>query len=798
MVDLVAMASIKYFKNFFRRWLGTTSPAYDLAPVGLATFSEKKQSLTQCNPLFSELLGYSNYRDCIDNFLVMSHLVDDAHNRSALAELRETNTLHGHELNLKTVAGQYYRVKCNVHRDLSRQCIEIAIFPPLDEPALLNSERELNPQLQQKLIASIAWDLNFHAIEWNKAAEAIFGYSRREALDKHITELILNPEWRDRIDRIYRNRVRQRRALRFTNRCRTRSGQEIICEWYISSLMNPDGKITGWRCFGIDISKFEERFRKLGIAKENIEHNLKQSEQKLSFSMQMLNSSTWEFDLINRTVDHSEKWAQTLGYDDKYSSTDVEYWFNLVIEEDRKIVTDAVTAHIKGETELYAAEFRIRDSENNEHWIRAWGKVIDRDADGRAVRMLGINTDMTELKRSQQENNQLQNQLFQATKMHTMGQLTGGFAHDFNNLLASIIGYTGLVLDKGKDTLDDQIKDYLAEVYKAGQMGQKLVSQMLSFGRNGSTDMAPAMIGLLVKDAVQLLKPSLPSSIILEIHIDEQVPSVETNAFKLNQILMNLCINAKDAMEGIGTLKLHLGSTYLENAKCDCCGESMSGQFVQIQISDSGIGISAEMLPHIFNPYFTTKEIGRGTGVGLSMVDNLMHEHGGHLLVNSVPRQGTTFKLLFPPCRQISAEATTIHLGKSKYQATHSGHILVVDDDRSVGTYMAEVLKHHGHKVTLEFGSVKALERYQDSPYVFDVVVTDQTMPEMTGSNLMLAMKELREELPVIICTAYSENLNEYSALKAGAKGYLQKPIDVDKLIELVDQSLARNSSTAA
>lgn len=797
-VPLAVMASIGYLKNFFRRWQGTANAAYQLAPVGLATFSEKKQSLTQCNPLFSELLGYKNSRECMDNFLVEYHLMDDACNQSALSELRETNILLGHELNLKTVAGAYRRVKCNMHRDLNRRCIEIAVFPPMEEPALLNSERVLNPQLQQKLIASIAWDLDFRAIEWNKAAEAIFGYSRQEALNKHITELILNPEWKDRVDRIYKNRVRQRRSLRFTNRCRTKFGKEIICELYISSLMNPDGKITGWRFFCIDITKFDERFRKLGIAKEKIEHNLKQSEQKLSFSMQMLNSSTWEFDLVNQTFIHSEIWAKTLGYDDKYSSTDAEYWFNLIIEEDRKVVTDAVTAHIKGETELYEVEFRIRDAENNEHWIRAWGKVIDWDGDGKAVRMLGINTDLTELKRSQQENNQLQNQLFQAKKMHTLGQLTGGFAHDFNNLLASIIGYTGLVLDKHSDTLDARIKDYLTEVYKAGQLGQKLVSQMLSFGRTGSAEMAPAMIGLLLKDVVQLLKPSLPSSITLEIDIEEQVPSVETNAFKLNQILMNLCINAKDAMEGVGTLSLHLGSTYLENVKCYCCGESMSGQFVQIQIADSGIGIAAEMLPHIFDPYFTTKEIGRGTGVGLSTVDNLMHEHGGHLLVSSAPRQGTTFKLLFPPCRQISAEATRIHLGKSRYQAIHRGHILVVDDDQSVGTYVAEVLKHHGHRVTLEFGSVKALERYQDNPYVFDVVVTDQTMPEMTGCSLMLAMKEIRKEIPVIICTAYSENLDADSARKAGAKGYLRKPIDVDELIELVDQSLAQNSSTAA
>jgi signal transduction histidine kinase/ActR/RegA family two-component response regulator len=539
------MISIGFLKELFRYWFGSASFAYEFAPVALATFSERKQSLTRCNPLFSELLGYGNCDDCIDNFAVTRHLEENEPGPSALFELGETNKLLGKVLEIRTLTGKTQRVKCNIHRDSKRQCLEIAVFPVEEEP------KQPSPEL-------------------------------------------------------------------------------------------------------------------------------------------------------------------------------------------------------------------------------------------------------TELKLSRQENSQLQAQLFQARKMHTMGQLTGGFAHDFNNLLAAVIGYTGLVLDKGRDTLDTRIKRYLAEVYKAGQQGQKLVSQMLGFGRSGSTEMVPAMISLLVKDSVQLLRPSLPSSISLEVHIDEHVPSVVTNAFKLNQILMNLCINAKDAMDGVGTLEVHLGSTYLEDAVCSCCGEHMTGQFVQIQVSDTGIGISDEVLSHIFDPFFTTKEIGRGTGVGLSMVDNLMHEHGGHLRVKSIPHQGTTFELLFPPTRKVSSEASTIHLGKSRYQAVHRGHILIVDDDRSVGTYVAEVLKHHGHKVTIEFDSVEALALYQDNPYVFDVVVTDQTMPKLTGSSLMLAMKQLREDIPVIICTAYSENLNEDTAREAGAKGYLGKPIDVDKLIELVDQSLAQNSSSAA
>ncbi len=639
-----------------------------MAPVGLASFSERTQSLTQCNPFFSELLGYGNCADCIEHFAVLYHLTDDESNQSALSELRETNRLLAKQLRVRSLTGDYRSVVCNLHREPISSGIEIAVFPMLTAETMLHSERIRNTQLQQVLL----------------------------------------------------------------------------------------------------------------------------------FSMQMLNSSTWEWDLVHQTIHHSDHRAHDLGYGNHDSSSDADYWFNLIAREDQQGVINAVSTHLKGGNELYESEFRIRDAENTEHWIKAWGKVIEWDRDGKAVRMIGISRDVTELKLSQQSNSRLQNQLYQARKMHTLGQLTGGFAHDFNNLLASIIGYTGLVLDKGRDILDTRFKNYLSEVYRAGQLGQKLVSQMLSFGRNGSTEMVPAMIGLLVKDAVQLVKPALSSSIELDVHIEEQIPSVETNAFKLSQILMNLCINGKDAMEGVGKLEIYLGSDHFENTSCFCCHAPVAGHFVQIRISDSGCGIAKEMLPHIFDPFFTTKQSGRGTGVGLSMVNSLMHEHNGHLLVKSTPNQGTTFTLLFPPSRQVSADSSPSHLGVSRYQPVHRGHILVVDDDQAVGNYIAEVLKHHGHRVTLESGSIAALNRYQDNPYVFDAVVTDQTMPGMTGSSLMQAMIAVRKDIPVIICTAYSENLDEESARLAGAQGYLRKPINVDQLIDLLDQSLSTNQPQQA
>lgn len=768
-------------------------------PVALARISSSKGDLLECTDAFAKMLGYRNSEDCLDLFELDFHHSDRQVYAILLAELAENSGIVDRNFILRSRDNSRFWVTCSLRLNTQDDSIVISAFNIHSRfEAVLESQQQLQFQLHNTLIAAISWDIEYRAVQWNDAAEKIFGYSREEALGQHISELIFPPQWHDRLDRIYRNRLRRHRSFRHTNRNRTKAGTEVICEWYETTITDIRGRVIGWASLGIDITRFDERLRKTGIAKQQAEDDLKQSEERLRFHLETIDSANWDFRFDTQELELSGHWIDRFGYQDVQDANKIDFWLPLISAEDTERLTLAYRTFLQIKQDSFYEEFRIRTLDDRQRWIRAQGKLIEWDKAGQPVRMVGIVTDVTDLRHSQDEKTQLQHQLFQAQKMETIGQLTGGIAHDFNNLLASIIGYTNLVMDRGSEQLDDKLKDYLSEVSRAGQQAQNLVGNMLSFGRMGSTEDAPASLNYLVNDTIKLLRPSLPSSIELEIELPDKLPSVHTNPVKLTQLLMNLCINAKDAMNGIGRLGIKLSQTEIKGQNCSACGKAVIGNFVELEVIDSGNGISNQLLPHIFDPFFTTKEVGRGSGMGLSMVHKIMHEIGGHILVESTVGVGSRFRLFFPPSGQLQSEVTKGQEDLAGVQRlSFKGHIMVVDDDASVALYISEVLKRAGHRVTVKFDSMDALETIRADPNSFDVVVTDQTMPKLTGDLLLQAILIVRKELPVIICTGYSEQLTEEKARNLGARGYLRKPIDVAELTALIEKSLARYPTSA-
>jgi len=771
--------------------------AYDRAPVALASYCGRRRKLLHCNHAFVELLGYASKEQCIKNFDIESHLKGQSADENVRSAFRERHTLIDQPISFKSARGDTLQLQCNLQRDPINGEIRFAAIPRSSlTHGFSSTQAETSPH-KQKMFAEVLSNTSFRVVEWDAAAEQLFGVRPVDALGRHLNELLVRPDWPEQLDTDSRQAMQKGQSFRFTGTCNLKSGELLHVEWYVDPIADVAGDLEGWRFVGLDITRFEDRLIRMDEAKEEVEQDLEEYKEKLLFSLQMVNSASWEWNLVDKTVTHSENWAPSLGFEPAENLTDSEFWMSIVKQEDQQRVKDAVLAHLTGVKKMYEADFRVINAKGEERWVRGWGKIIERDEQGTAVRLMGLHADITEFKQSEQFVTELQAQLFQARKMHTIGQLTGGFAHDFNNILASIIGYATLVLDKGEQSLESKFKDYLTEVYRAAKLGQSMVAQMLRFARSGSTEMTPAMISLLTRDAVQLMRPSMPSSIEMNLSIDDHLPSVATNAFKLSQMLMNLCVNAKDAMQGIGTLEISLNLQQLNRLTCSACGEVIDGQYIQLQVEDSGSGLSEQMLPHVFDPFFTTKEVGEGTGMGLSIVNNLIHEHHGHIHVDSEMGKGTCFKLLFPPSRKVSANQPVIHLGTSRYKARNRGHILVVDDDTSVGTYITEVLRHHGHRATARFVSLEALDLFKEKPNAFDVIVTDQVMPGLTGFDLMSEAKRIRADIPVIICSAYSEDMNSDKAVDAGAEGYLRKPIDVDRLLQLIDQSLVPDKKIA-
>lgn len=408
---------------------------------------------------------------------------------------------------------------------------------------------------------------------------------------------------------------------------------------------------------------------------------------------------------------------------------------------------------------------------------------------------------------SHQERDQLNRQLQQAQKMEAIGQLTGGIAHDFNNILASIIGFTSLALQRFVSDDQPELREYLNEVTHAGERARDLVSQMLAFSRTGSSKVSLLQISPMIKEVTKMLQATLPSSIQLSSQVDADVPAVMMDPVQFQQVLMNMCINARDAIGSKGDIDIrtHLvhfndcGQLIAQAAPkeelpchvCDSCHNNIEeGDYIELSVRDSGSGMNDEELKRIFEPFFTTKDVGKGSGMGLSMVHGIIHEYGGHVLVDTQSGVGTKFRLLLPVVEGASIQKIDTKLeGSLTNERLNDVRILIVDDEESVARFMGDLLTSRGGNVTVMTDSQAALDLFSQEPAAFDLIITDQTMPRLMGVELSQKVLELRPEIPVILCTGYSEHVNEEKAKALGIRGYITKPMEVNTLVNLV-QSL--------
>jgi len=398
------------------------------------------------------------------------------------------------------------------------------------------------------------------------------------------------------------------------------------------------------------------------------------------------------------------------------------------------------------------------------------------------------------IKRDVSDRNKLQQQLQQAQKMEAIGQLTGGIAHDFNNILASIMGFTELANEGLGHIEEEKIKHYLSSIYKSGTRARDLVLQMLAFSQGGGGEYKEFNLLELLNESLKMLKAIIPSSIETTLIYDDDAYVIMTNPVQLHQLILNLFINARDAIKGIG--HIHIEILHVESiaTECSSCFEKISGNYVQLMISDTGSGIQTDQIERIFDPFFTTKEVGKGSGMGLSMVHGLIHDHGGHVIVDT-NKDGCSFSLLFPLPDKASKYRNVHAQSENPLEHIIHGRVLIVDDEPSVGLFMAELLKSRGVMVTVESDSQKALSLFTENPHDFDLVVTDQTMPNLQGYDLALLMFAIRPELPVILCSGYSELINEEKAMEIGIRGYLNKPIDTDVFLSLIGKLIKEHLS---
>lgn len=387
----------------------------------------------------------------------------------------------------------------------------------------------------------------------------------------------------------------------------------------------------------------------------------------------------------------------------------------------------------------------------------------------------------------------LERQLMHIQKMESLGQLTGGIAHDFNNMLASILGYTELSMALETVNKDSKLKKYLSQVLATGDRAKLLVNQMLAFSRTeGETNRTEILlVSSLIEDAKKLLRPLLPSNISFNIEENTENLYVKVNRVMLDQVLMNICLNAKDATSGLAGSGAISISTHISNydlIECNSCHQNISDTYVVIEIKDNGIGMDSDCKKRLFEPFFTTKDVDKGTGMGLSMVHGILHEHNGHIIVDSILNKGTCIKILLP-------ESTGIHLAQDSKETKHSkipeknkdrNHILIIDDEVSITTFLADLLQQYNYKVTTFNNSQQAFDFFKNNHKEISLVVTDQMMPDLTGAQLSSKILEVSQDTPIIICTGYSEDVTKLNSLNLGISAYLEKPIEKDKLLNTI------------
>ncbi|MDK9706182.1 MAG: PAS domain S-box protein [Desulforhopalus sp.] len=458
-------------------------------------------------------------------------------------------------------------------------------------------------------------------------------------------------------------------------------------------------------------------------------------------------------------------------------------WAEGVHPEDFDRCLNIYTSHFD-RREAFSMEYRLRKANGEYGWILDLGNPR-HDSEGNFTGYIGYCYDISDRIRAEEEKKILNAQLQQAQKLEAIGTLAGGIAHDFNNILGAIVGYSEIIHDDlpaGSPSIHD-----IDQVIKASQRAKDLVKQILAFSRQVEDRKIPMQPAAIVKEAITLLRSSLPATITIKQDIDPEAGMVLADPTQIHQIVMNLSTNAFHAMEVKGgILTISLRKKILTGNDLATESELQPGTFVQLSIRDSGEGISPGIQEKIFDPFFTTKEVGKGTGLGLSMVYSIVKSCHGSIACDSRLGEGTEFRITLPALEEDLAVQDN---GSTDFIPSGKEHILFIDDEEMLVELGKAMLERLGYHVTARRTSLDALTTFQNQPDTFDLVITDQTMPGMTGFDLARRILQIRPHMPIILCTGYSSLITEDVAKAAGIKGFALKPLakkDIGELIRKV------------
>ncbi len=544
-------------------------------------------------------------------------------------------------------------------------------------------------------------------------------------------------------------------------------------------------------CFGcilgIIFSRTQTHFDKILEVQNNAIQELVHSEERFRMLAENARDVIFRWLLKEHRYQYVSPAVYTLtGYPPQQFLDNPHLLQEIIFPEDRQILQEMNRKILHGDVPPHI-EYRVNHKQGHVVWVNQ-RHAFTFDDQGNSVSLEGICTDITEYRAVRQQKRDMENQLYQSQKMEAIGRLAGGLAHDFNNLLTVINGYSELLLADSHDK-DNQPFEIL-EIHKAGQKAADLISQLLAFSRKQIA--IPHLIDPAdrIRESSRMLQRMIGEDIQLEQIIEDNVPNILMDSIQLDQVLMNLVVNSREAMPDGGTISIHLRQVNKASFTCSMCQEQLTGNLVFLEVKDIGCGMTQDIIERIFEPFFTTKEIHQGTGLGLSTVYGIIHQNNGHIEVKSQPGEGTCFTLVFQGVESENKAEYQQHSSLQSPRLKGTESILVVEDEPLVRSLAATVLTQYGYQVMIAAEGNEALDIFRVHKKDIDLVLTDVVMPGMSGVELTKQLTSNKPDLKIIFMSGYIDKKLDVSGITHSTHVFLKKPFGSEALVRVVRQTL--------
>ncbi|MBN2040588.1 MAG: PAS domain S-box protein [Spirochaetes bacterium] len=633
----------------------------------------------------------------------------------------------------------------------------------------LNKNEELLRLILDEMPIAVSLFRKFSTEYVNKPFVKLFGYTREElpALEDMLTKGL--PE---------ADKFRKEIILQYFQKGPSfKTPEESITEWIPQQIITKNGKTIEAEIRIAFIGEMAIALFDDVTERKKIEDELKNNRQFLSTLIEHSSAGFCVKDKEGRYLLVNREWEKGSGFrrEEVLGKTDIDIYdrerAEIYMSHDRLVMQSGE----KKETELY---------ENNRyHYIIAYPFTDDN---GMISGVSAFGADITKLKKAEEERDRYQEHIRNSQKIEAIGTLAGGIAHDFNNILTGITGYAEIALRHIQK--DEKLKEYLSHILSAGKRAADLVHQILTLSRKNKIEMQPSSIGNLVNESLKLLRPSIPSTIDIITTNKADNDIVNADETQIHQVIMNLCTNAAYAMKkNGGTLSITLSNKSIQANNLNPDLGISPGEYLVLRVADTGHGISPEIIDKIFDPFFTTKEKGEGTGLGLSVAYGIIKKHEGDIHIESRINEGSAFSVYLPLIQNAILQETVSEVpGLSK----GNEHILYVDDEPLIAELAKEMLNNLGYEVDIQTNSTDALNAFRSCPDLYKLVITDQTMPGMTGLVLASEIKQIRENIPVILCTGFSEDITPDTLIASGISELMMKPLNIQDLSDTVRKVL--------